>query len=83
MFNSLNVTARTRHPVKSEDTRGWTTQAEFDFIDHLASRKNSISLLQGYLAGMTRRVDFCGIDALRATRYAHAHLDTLLRKFAA
>lgn len=69
--------------MKSEDTRGWTTQAEFDFIDQLASKTAAISLLQGYLAGMTRRVDFCGIDALRATRYAHARLDTMLRKFAA
>ncbi|MGN8190306.1 hypothetical protein ACTJLD_30415 [Burkholderia sp. 22088] len=69
--------------MKSEDTRGWTTQAEFDFIDQLASRMNAISLLQGYLAGMTRRTEFCGIDPTRATRYAHDRLDTMLRKFAA
>lgn len=69
--------------MAQQDTRGWTTQAEFDFIDQLAAKSTAVSLLQGYLAGMTRRVEFCGIDPTRATRYAHDRLDTLLRKFAA
>ncbi|TAM07226.1 MAG: hypothetical protein EPN70_03375 [Paraburkholderia sp.] len=62
---------------------GWTTSAEIDFIDQLASKHNAIALLQGYLAGMSRRVDFGQMDPLRVTAYAHERLDAMLRKLAA
>lgn len=68
--------------MATHEPHGWTTQAEFDFVDQLASKSDAITLLQGYLAGMTHRVNFGQIDPIRVTRYAHDRLNTLLRKFA-
>ena len=62
---------------------GWTTAAEIDFIDQLASKREAITLLSGYLAGMRQRADFGQMDPVGATGYAQQMLQLKLQKFAA
>lgn len=69
-----------------ERNKGWTTAAELYFIDQIASKAHtidSIMLLRGYLAGMTKRVDFCAMNATEVTGYAQARLKLLELKLAA
>lgn len=66
--------------MKSEDTRGWTTQAELDFIDQLASKANGVDLLNRYQEGMKRRSVFCQINPVVALRHAAERVAALLKK---
>ncbi|MCA8018102.1 hypothetical protein [Burkholderia metallica] len=61
------------------DPTGWSTKAEIEFIDQLVSRTTAITLLRGYLAGMSRRSNFCGMNPDAVIGYAQNCLSTLER----
>ncbi|MGU7812065.1 hypothetical protein [Burkholderia sp. AW49-1] len=68
--------------MNTEHVHGWSTKAELDFVDQLASSTSAISLLQGYLAGMKHRADFGQIDPGLTIRYANERLNVLTMKLA-
>ncbi|CAN0620315.1 conserved protein of unknown function [Burkholderia multivorans] len=61
---------------------GWTTAAELDFVEQLASRKRALPLLRGYLAGMAKRTEF-SFDPNAVLFVARERLALLERKLAA
>lgn len=57
----------------------WSTQDEINHIKHMISEtgNEALSMITGYIEGITKRTEWGTLDKEKITAYAHAALDQL------